>query len=1182
MNSSKMKRRRGVVLTAEGYQKLWQAQLALELQVNDGDNYTYEEISEKTGLDNGTIRRVLGRKEGVDKRSILRLFKGFDLLLEDADYTQPCPAPIVSGGICKRKDLQPKVDTSTLCGRSDELARLRQDILSDQCRLMALLGMGGIGKTALAAKLVEQVGDGFEYVFWRSLRDALPIDILLIDFIQLIADDHNIAVDLLDKSTAHLLHIFSQYLQNNRCLLVLDNFETVLHGGKRVGEYCHGCEAYGQLLQLVGEIEHHSCLLITSREKPREVAYLEGAGLTIRSVRLRGLGCEPGQQLLEIKKLLGSEQDHQRLINLYAGNPLALKIVSTTIQELFDGDISEFLNQETAIFGDIRNLLDQQFERLTELELCLMYWLAINREPVSLSDLQKDIAKKTSVHGLLEALESLVRRFLIEKDAKSFTLQPVVMEYVTTCYLERICQEIINQELDLFHSHILIKATGKDYIQDIQRRIILVPLSETLFEELNSKEDIQRCLFKIIESLQGKSSTAIRYAVGNAINLLCWLGTDFTSCDFSNLFIRQADLRCTNLHRVNFNNTRFQDSLFSETFGGIFSVAVSPDGRLLATGDTNGNVCLREFRSAKQQIWTTKGHSSWIPALKFSPDGKTLATSGTDYRIKLWHAETGECLRILEGHKNEVWALNFSPDGQTLASGSDDCSIKLWNIDSGECTGTFIHSSGYVFSLAFSPDGQVLASGSSDHKIRLWNVPAKQCFGILQGHTGAVRSVVYSPDGSKLASGSEDYTIKLWDLKISKNISTFRGHSNHIFSMALDTTGNHLVSGSFDHTIKLWDINRGKLMRTFHGHSDWVFSVAFASQDSLIVSGSRDQTVRIWGIFGGECIGILQGYSNQFNAIGFSSDSQTLATGSQDQKLRLWNVDSGQLIRTLEGHQAAIRTLAFSSDSRILASGSADKTIKLWNSRTDSPLRTLQGHEDTIQSIVFSPNNQILASGSEDTTVRLWDVATGRTLSILDQHQTAIWSLAFSPCGNRLVSSAFEESAIVWDVNTGQVLAKLEGHEMWVWSIDWSSDNQSIASVSPDGTLRIWDTRNYQCTKTLKEEQGWLYSVAFSPNAQILAGSHQDFTLKLWDVKNLDCSRVFEGHTGLTWSITFNRNGNLLASGSEDETVKVWDIETGICLKTLRASGLYENMKVQNVKGLTDSVLVNLRILGAC
>ena len=1182
MNSSKVKRKRGVVLTTEGYQKLWQAQLESEIQANEGESYTYEEISERTGLDNGTIRRILGRQEGVDKRSIMRLFRGFDLSLEEADYTKPSPAPIVSEGICRRRDLQPKVDTSTLCGRSNELAELRQCILNDRCRLTALLGMGGIGKTALAAKLVEQIGDGFEYVFWRSLRDALPIDIVLTDFIQLIADDQNITADLSNKSLAHLLRLFSQCLQENRCLFVLDNFETILDGGKRVGEYCDGCQEYGQLLKLAGEIEHNSCLLITSREKPREVAYLEGASPTIRSVRLRGLESEPGQRLLELKELSGSEPTYQTLVNLYAGNPLALKVVSTTIQDLFDGDISEFLSQETAIFGDIRSLLDQQFERLTELELCLMYWLAINREPVSLSDLQKDIATKTSVHALLESLESLVRRFLIEKNAKLFTLQPVVMEYVTTCYIERICQEIISQNPNLLHSHILIKATGKDYIQDVQKRMILVPLNESLYESLKSKEEIQKRLFNIIESLQGKTPIEIRYVIGNAINLLCWLGTDFIACDFSNLFIRQADLRCTNLHNVNFNSAHFQDSLFSETFGGIFSIAVSPDEQTLATGDTNGNICLREFHSAKQQIWTAKGHSSWIPALKFSPDGKTLASSGTDYRVKLWHAETGECLRTLEGHQNEVWALNFSPDGQTLASGSDDCSIRLWDVESGECTRTFLHSSGYVLSLAFSPDGQVLASSSNDHSIRLWSLPSGNCFSLFQGHKDSIRSVVFSPDGSVLASGSADHTIKLWNIKKGKCISTLYGHSNHVFSIEFDAEGKSLVSGSFDHTVKLWDVHRGKLIKTFYGHSDWVCSVTFVSQDNLIVSGSRDQTVRMWSIPEEKCFGTLRGYSNQFHAVAFSPNGKILLTGSQDQKLRLWDVDSGRIIKTLEGHKAAIKAVAFSSNGQVLASGSADKTIKLWNLDADSPLRTLQGHEDTIQTIVFSPDDQMLASGSGDTTIRLWDIETGRTLSILDVHQTAIWSLAFSPCGNRLVSGAFEESAIVWDVHTGQTLAKLEGHAIWVWSVDWSSDNQSIASVSPDGTLKIWNTRDYQCVKTLKEEQGWLHSIRFSPDAQVLAGSHQDFTLKLWDAKDFDGFKTLEGHTGLTWSIDFNQNGGLLTSGSEDETVKIWDVETSSCLKTLRASRLYENMTVQNVTGLSDSVLANLRALGGC
>jgi hypothetical protein len=767
MTSPKAKRKRGVILTTKGYQKLWQARLESELQSNDGESYTYEEISEKTRLDNGTIKRILGRKEGVDKRSIERFFKGFDLTLEDTDYTNPCPDPILADSICKRKDLQPKVDASTLCGRTEELSDLRQCILQDRCRLVALLGMGGIGKTALAAKLVDQIGNGFEYVLWRSLRDALPIETFLTDFIQLIADDQNIAIDLSNKSLACLLRIFSRYIQKNRCLLVLDNFETILHGGKRVGDYCEGCEDYGRLLQLAGEIEHASCLIITSREKPREVACLEGADLAVRSLQLKGLESQSGQKLLCLKKLSGSEQEYQKLINLYTGNPLALKISATTIKDLFDGDIAEFLKQEAAIFGDIRDLLDQQFERLTDVEQCLMYWLAINREPVSLRDLQEDIAVTTSIHSLLESLESLARRSLIEKEAKLFTLQPVVMEYVTACFIERVCHEVFNKGLNLFYSHALIKPTGKNYIQDVQRRIFLEPVCENLCEALESRDNAKNHLFSIIEDLRQRESTEVRYAAGNAINLLCQLGTDLTGCNLTNLTIWHADLRCICLHNVNFSGCHFEKSVFAETFGGVFSVAISPDSSFLATGDTNGLICLREIQLAEAQVWRIKGHSGWVTAIEFSPDGKILASASTDYEIKLWSTETGKWLKTFKKHKNEVWSISFSPDGQTLASGSDDYSIKLWSLESGDCIASLMQSSGYVTTIAFNPGGQVLASGSSDYKIRLWNLKSKQCFAILQGHEGLVRSVAYSPDGNRLASGSEDNTIKLWDMSAS-------------------------------------------------------------------------------------------------------------------------------------------------------------------------------------------------------------------------------------------------------------------------------------------------------------------------------------------------------------------------------------------------------------------------------
>ena len=214
-----------------------------------------------------------------------------------------------------------------------------------------------------------------------------------------------------------------------------------MQAGEPAGQYRPGYEEYGELLRLVGETAHQSCLLLTSREKPAELATFEGIELSVRSLHLRGSE-EASFALIQASGLIGSQEQQQRLCDRYSCNPLALKIVATSIQELFDGEIGEFLAQDTAVFNGIQRLLDQQFNRLSSLEETIMYWLAINREWTKISELAADIIPAVSKPKLLEALESLRWRSLIEKQSGSYTQQPAVMEYVTERLIEQITREI--------------------------------------------------------------------------------------------------------------------------------------------------------------------------------------------------------------------------------------------------------------------------------------------------------------------------------------------------------------------------------------------------------------------------------------------------------------------------------------------------------------------------------------------------------------------------------------------------------------------------------------------------------------------------------------------------------------------------------------------------------------------
>ncbi|MBD2069704.1 NACHT domain-containing protein, partial [Leptolyngbya sp. FACHB-671] len=338
------------------------------------------------------------------------------------------------------------MDVSTFYGRQPELELLHQWIRGEfssekqnpsgipqasRCRLICLLGMGGIGKTSLSIKLAQQIassrseeGDGlstkpdslFEFVIWRSLRDAPPLDNLLEDLIPLLSRQQDIT---LPKGTSAQITRLIQYLKQDRCLLVLDNMESILQSGQVVGSYRSGYEAYGELFQRVGATEHQSCLLLTSREKPSEVAALEGNALPVRSLQLTGLTPTDSNSILEAKGLTGDAADRDNLIEHYRGNPLALKIVATSIRDLFDGDIAEFLEQGTIVFNGLRRLLDEQIERLSALEQQVMNWLAINREGTTIGQLHADIIPTVSKARLLEVLEKLGRRCLIETAAQA-------------------------------------------------------------------------------------------------------------------------------------------------------------------------------------------------------------------------------------------------------------------------------------------------------------------------------------------------------------------------------------------------------------------------------------------------------------------------------------------------------------------------------------------------------------------------------------------------------------------------------------------------------------------------------------------------------------------------------------------------------------------------------------------
>ncbi|MEG5015995.1 MULTISPECIES: NB-ARC domain-containing protein [unclassified Microcoleus] len=329
----------------------------------------------------------------------------------------------------QRLDLSDAPEPNLFYNRTSELTTLENWILGRN-RLITILGLSGIGKTALTLQLIPQIQHEFDRIIWRSLRNSPPLASLQTDLIKFCRGGAPVPVPYPEeRATTGGLPLL-EYLRSHRCLIILDDIQTIFSSQQLAGNYQPGYENYGAFFKQITESSHNSCLILLSWEKPREIAALEGENRPCKSLPLNGLG--PESQEIFREKGLAEPEKWSELIDLYRGNPLWLNIVATLIQDLFGGSVSEFLSYDTLFLGDLESLLDQQCDRLTASEQQAIAWLANTPEPADISKIPENL--QLSPPELLKVMQSLGRRSLVEtvkQNGRShFTIQPVIREYI--------------------------------------------------------------------------------------------------------------------------------------------------------------------------------------------------------------------------------------------------------------------------------------------------------------------------------------------------------------------------------------------------------------------------------------------------------------------------------------------------------------------------------------------------------------------------------------------------------------------------------------------------------------------------------------------------------------------------------------------------------------------------------
>jgi WD40 repeat protein len=526
--------------------------------------------------------------------------------------------------------------------------------------------------------------------------------------------------------------------------------------------------------------------------------------------------------------------------------------------------------------------------------------------------------------------------------------------------------------------------------------------------------------------------------------------------------------------------------------GMIEDLAFSPDGKYLVYCGGAGSLTFRELETGRTFAIAESG----VARMAISPVRKLVAFARGEVRasglvvagtnspaVEVW--DYGARQRILTLPEPSDY-LRFSKDGRMLATTGMDSHVRVWSIDRKALTGTFGPVS-VRSPVSFSADGKRIAVGDEAGNVWIWELDNHQLLPRVRAHKGTIWDIAFSPATNILVTAGTDQTVRVWDAPSMTELAVLRGHAGEVWRLAFSPDGTLVASGSKDGTARIWSVNKSHDSAVFTRRVEFWNWPVFSEEGGLLAVGERS-LVTIRSVSDGT---ILAALPTARRPIGFVGGNQELLTLGSEGELQFWNwrAETNRPGRTIAANLTNVRAHAIFAGSNLLAFGDRNGNVRLWDFVQGTQIAIWKAHSRGIVCLAISPDGHILASDSAEDVdfVKLWSIPDGKLKATLAGHKLGVFGVAFSPDGRLLASASVDDTCRLWDPVTHQQLAVLAGHKGGAYHAAFSTDGRTLAVGTGDNRVKFWNVAVLRDMGTIEVEPMSVFYVGFVPGQATLA-----------------------------------------------------------------------------------------------